>query len=257
MFSRAAYGTAGMLMASPHDAYGVRLPYDVRLSMGRARWESLPVRVAHVGAPERPVPHAAVEPDLLRHDRTRGPPDPPGLGRRYVAAGVVEVWAVDLDVIRDELRWGPDLDRERLRREIGAREQAHRVVVQVADDQVRPPRRRDRRVEAEARGVAPVVVGEVHVRRALDDVETGLRRGGEYRRWQLADAAADRGDVDRPPVLDPDRLAPDVAGARGDLAEEVREREAVSRGDVRMRGVVEEVVHRVRRHDDVRHALAR
>src|SRR5688500_8981252 len=208
MFRRAAYGTAGMLMASPHDAYGVRLPYDVRLSMG-ACGESLPVRVAHVGAPERSVPHAAVEPDLLRHDRARGPPDPTGRGRRDVAAGVVEVRAVDLDVIRDELRRGPDLDRERLRPEVGAREQAHRVVVEVADDEVRPPRRRDRSVEPEARGVAPVVVREVHVRRALDDVETGLRRGGEYRRRQLADAAADRGDVDRSPVLDPDRLAPD------------------------------------------------
>src|SRR5687767_596469 len=179
MFSRAAYGTAGMLMASPHDAYGVRLPYDVRLSMGRARWESLPVRVAHVGAPERPVPHAAVEPDLLRHDGARGPPDPTSLGSRDVAAGVVEVRAIDLDVVRDELRRGPDLDRERLRREIRAREQAHRVVVEVADDEVRPPRRRDCRVEPEARGVAPVVIGEVHVRRALDDVEAGLRRGRE------------------------------------------------------------------------------
>ena len=55
------------------------------------------------------------------------------------------------------------------------------MVVQVADHEVGSPWRRDRRIEPEPLGVAPIEVGKVRVRGALDDVEAGLRRGRENR----------------------------------------------------------------------------
>src|SRR5439155_23472857 len=56
-------------------------------------------------------------------------------------------------------------------------------------------------------------------------------------------------------ILEADRLAPRVAGTSGDLTQQIGQREAVARRDVGMRGVVEEVVDRVGRHDDVGDAL--
>ena len=93
------------------------------------------------------------------------------------------------------------------------------------------------------------------MRGALDDVEAGFGRGREDRGGQLADATTDRRDVDQLAVLEADRLTPGVAGAGGDLTQQIDQRKAVAWRDVRMRRVVEEVIDRVRRRDDVGDAL--